>query len=265
VYGGRFFVVPEEFVIEDIRALVASGARHITFGDPDFLNGPGHSFRITRAIHLEFPDLTFDFTAKIEHILKHRETFSEFAQSGCIFVVSAVESLSDTVLDKLKKGHTRQDVLEALEILRAANIAMRPTFVPFTPWSDIDDYIDILEFIDSQGLIDHVDPVQYSIRLLIPPGSLLLSQDDNQWLGKLNQESFTYEWAHSDPRLDELQKQVSAIVERASIRNEDAQETFRDILELAYAARGDAPSNKPKTPVDPLRLRPPRLTEAWFC
>ena len=266
VYNGRFFVVPEEIVLEDIRGLVASGARHITFGDPDFLNGPGHSLRITRAMHEESPELTFDFTAKVEHLLKHRELIPEFARTGCIFVVSAVESLSNTVLERLDKGHSRDDVIEALRILRGAGIVLRPTFVSFTPWATIDDYIDILEFVESQGLIDQVDPVQYSIRLLVPPGSLLLSQpDSNEWLGRLVQESFSYEWAHPDPRMDELHRRVSALVEQAAGGNDDAGETFYTILELAHAVRGDALAGRLALQVDPARLRPPRLTEAWFC
>jgi radical SAM superfamily enzyme YgiQ (UPF0313 family) len=266
VYNGRFFVVPKEVVLEDVRGLAASGARHITFGDPDFLNGPGHSLQIARAMHEQFPDLTFDFTAKVEHILKHHELIDEFARSGCIFVVTAVESLSNTVLERLDKGHTRDDVSEALRILRSACVAMRPSFVPFTPWATIDDFIDILEFVESQHLIDHVDPVQYSIRLLVPPGSLLLSQpDSHQWLGRLVQESFTYEWAHPDPRMDELHGRVSALVEQAAGNGEDAIETFSKIRELAYAARGDRPSVPLAITIDPSRLRPPRLTEAWFC
>lgn len=266
VYNGRFFVVPQDIVLEDIRGLVASGARHITFGDPDFLNGPGHSLRITSAMHKEVPELTFDFTAKVEHILKHRELIPEFAQTGCIFVVSAVESLSDTVLEHLDKGHTQDDVSEALRILRGSGIVLRPTFVSFTPWTTIDDYIDVLEFLESQGLIDHVDPVQYSIRLLVPPGSLLLSQpDSHRWLGRLVQESFSYEWAHPDPRIDELHRRVSALVEQAAVRNDDAAETFYAILEMAHAVRGDALAGRLALPVDPARLRPPRLTEAWFC
>jgi hypothetical protein len=253
-------------VLEDVRRLVALGARHITFGDPDFLNGPGHSLQIVRATHEEFPDLTFDFTAKVEHILKHRELIEDFARSGCIFVVTAVESLSDVVLERLDKGHARDDVFEALRILRSAGIAMRPTFVPFTPWTTIDDYIDILEFVESEHLIDHVDPVQYSIRLLVPPGSLLVSRSEsNRWLGKLVQESFTYEWSHPDPRLEELQRQVSAIVEQAAGNGEDPIETFSTISELAYAARGDASCIRQAPAIDPSRLRPPRLTEAWFC
>ena len=73
VYGGRFFVVPVEVVLADIRQQVEAGATHITFGDPDFLNGPGHALAVTRALHEAFPALTFDFTAKIEHLLRHRD------------------------------------------------------------------------------------------------------------------------------------------------------------------------------------------------
>ncbi|HSB07915.1 MAG TPA: CUAEP/CCAEP-tail radical SAM protein [Blastocatellia bacterium] len=266
VYGGRFFTVPVEIVLGDIRRLVASGARHVTFGDPDFLNGPGHSTRLARAMHEEFPDLTFDFTAKIEHVLKHRRLIPELAALGCVFAVSAVESLSNIVLERLDKGHTRDDVFEALQILREAGIAMRPSFVPFTPWTTIDDYIDILEFVESQGLIDHIDPVQYSIRLLVPPGSVLLSREETgEWLGRLNEEGFSYEWRHPDQRIDALQRQISALVEDAAARNEDSAATFNKIRDLAFAVRGDDVPAGTKLPFEPLRLRPPRLTEAWFC
>ena len=265
VYEGRFFVIPERVVLEDIRRQVASGASHITFGDPDFLNGPGHSLSIARAVHKEFPELTFDFTVKVEHILKHRELMAEFARLGCVFVVSAVESLSDTVLERLQKGHTREDVAEVFSVLADAGITLRPSFVSFTPWTTIDDFIEVLEFVDSRNLIDYVDPVQYSIRLLVPPGSLLLSSPDAEgWLGPLVQESFTYEWKHPDRRMDELQRRVTALVEQAASVDEDAVSTFDRIREAAHAFKGEA-SPKRKRATNPLRPRPPRLTEAWFC
>jgi radical SAM superfamily enzyme YgiQ (UPF0313 family) len=135
VYGGRFFIVPADVVLEDVRRQVAAGATHITFGDPDFLNGPGHALKVVRALHAEFPRLTFDFTAKVEHILERRDLFPELGASGCVFMISAVESLSDTVLTILEKHHTRADVEVALGIVRGAGITFRPTWVPFTPWT----------------------------------------------------------------------------------------------------------------------------------
>jgi len=265
IYGGRFFVVPREIVLEDIRRLVRSGASHITFGDPDFLNGPGHSLAIVRAMHQEFPALTFDFTAKVEHILERRVIFPELAALGCLFVVSAVESLSDTVLANLEKGHTRADVLTALEIVRAAGVAFRPTWVAFTPWTTLDDYVDIVEFVEAEELIDHVDPVQYSIRLLVPPRSALLkSPAMRPYLGPLVPEAFYYKWAHPDPRMDELHRGVSALVEQAARDAEDPGVTVYRVRELAETAAGRAP--RPIGPVlPPERARPPRLTEPWFC
>src|SRR4029079_2361074 len=111
--------------LEDIRRVVDAGARHVTFADPDFLNGPAHSLAIVHALHERHPGVTFDITTKVEHIRKHRAIFPELAASGCAFVVSAVESLSDAVLTNLRKGHSRCDVFEAFRILRSASIPLR--------------------------------------------------------------------------------------------------------------------------------------------
>ena len=76
---------------------------------------------------------------------------------------------------------------------------------------------------------------------------------------------FTYQWRHLDPRLDELHKRVSALVEQAVSVNEDGALTFYRIRELAYEAQGDTISRRRIPEIEPLRLRPPRLTESWFC
>src|SRR5262245_20747154 len=264
VYGGRFFVLPQEVVLEDIRRQVQAGATHITFGDPDFLNGPGHSLKVVRAMHAEFPALTFDFTAKVEHILERRELFPELGQLGCLFMISAVESLSDTVLTILEKNHTRSDVEEALSIVRDAGIAYRPTWVPFTPWTTLDDYLEMFEFIETGGLIDHVDPVQYTIRLLVPPGSYLVDRPAmQQYLGPLDQASFSYRWEHPDPRMDRLQKDVASLVEADTRANEDPAVTFYRVWALAEKVAGHHVCRMPV--LRPGRLRAPRLSEPWFC
>jgi len=65
VYNGAFRIVQREVVLEDIRQQVEAGAEHVTFGDPDFFNGPAHARAIIEAMHKEFPQLSFDATIKI--------------------------------------------------------------------------------------------------------------------------------------------------------------------------------------------------------
>ena len=198
-------------------------------------------------MHETFPSLTFDFTTKIEHILKNREYFPEFAQLGCRFVISAVETLNGEVLRILEKHHTRADVEEAIDIVHGAEIALRPTWVPFTPWTTLDDYLDLLQFIDTHGLVYHVDPVQYAVRLLIPPGSYLLNRPETKELALvLDEASFSYTWAHPDARMDELHKTVNTLVESNARAGVDALETFYQIWTLAADMRGAVSANREK-------------------
>jgi radical SAM superfamily enzyme YgiQ (UPF0313 family) len=265
VYGGRFFAIPRNIVLSDIRQQVEAGAAHITFGDPDFLNGPTHALRVCRALHEEFPHVTFDMTTRVEHILENREHFPEFAELGCVFVISAVESISELVLQKIDKGHTRDDVVEALRILDDAGIAMRPSLLPFTPWTTMEDYIELLEFIDQHDMIENIDPVHLSIRLLVPPGSALLSQPDaSEWAGPLDETAYTHVWTHSDPRVDELQRQIARISEEASSCEADPFETFEQIRDATYRLADERKPDRPERPRRRWR-RPPRLTESWFC
>jgi hypothetical protein len=266
VYAGRFFVVPREVVLDDIRALVAAGAEHITFDDPDFFNGPRHSMEIVRRLHAELPKVSFDLTTKVEHVLEFRRFFPELRELGCLFVVSAVESLNDEVLRRLEKGHTRADVEEALAVLREAGLWLRPSLVPFTPWSTLEDYLELLEFIEKHDLVEALDPVQLAVRLLLPPGSSLLEHVQGEpWLGTLDEAQLTWRWAHPEPRMDRLHKEVAAVVEKAAKAGEPAARTFHRIQASAYAAAGRAHPPARWAASRPRRMRPPRLTEDWFC
>ncbi|MEW6684299.1 MAG: CUAEP/CCAEP-tail radical SAM (seleno)protein [Nitrospirota bacterium] len=266
VYKGAFFPVPLDTVLDDVARLVRAGARHITFGDPDFLNGPSHARRVAAALHQRFPELTFDFTAKVEHLLKHASLLTEFAACGAVFVVSAVESFSDAVLKHLVKGHTRIDAINAIRIVRDAGLALRPSLVPFTPWATLQDYVELFDIVAAEDLVDAVDPVQLTIRLLVPPGSLLESDPGmTPYLDGLDASAFTHRWRHPDPRMDRLHAEATRLVEQATAGGEDPAVTFSKLRELALATRD---SRKP-LPVDvrpnPSRHRPPRLTEPWFC
>ena len=152
-------MVQRDVVLEDVRQLVGMGAEHITFGDPDFFNGIRHSLRIVEALHEEFPELTYDVTIKVEHLLEHRAELPTLKRTWCAFVVSAVEAVDDRVLAHLAKGHTAADVEIALGLTAAAGLVPRPTFVAFTPWTTLDGYLGLLEFVERHGLIGHVDPL----------------------------------------------------------------------------------------------------------
>jgi hypothetical protein len=208
--------------------------------------------------------VTFDFTAKVEHLLQHQSLLPELERLGCLFIVSALESLSNLVLRELDKGHTREDAIEALGLVRGAGIALRPTWVSFTPWTTLRDYLDVLEWVEEEDLVDHVDPVQFTVRLLVPPGSMLLERASIQpFLEPLAPEAFTYPWRHPDPTMDALHTEMSRLVEGATSSNEDLLVTFNRICDLAWSTGGEAP--RPRLPSPAQRARAPRLTEAWFC
>ncbi len=262
IYRGRFFAVPEGIVLEDVARQVAAGAEHVTFGDPDFLNGPAHALRVARALHARFPALTFDFTAKIEHVVRRAGEIAELASLGAAFVTSAVESLSDRVLAKLGKGHTRADALRAFQICAEAGLPLRPTLVPFTPWATLEDLLDVLDTFEARGVLPGLEPVQLSLRLLVPPGSLLEGDPEIAFEG-LDEAALSWRWRHPDPRMDALQARLALEVEAAAARGEDPLATIARAKVLALAAAG-LPHGHVRT-LAPDRRRSPRLTEPWFC
>jgi radical SAM superfamily enzyme YgiQ (UPF0313 family) len=264
IYNGRFRAVPREVVLEDIRRQVAAGAQHITFGDPDFFNGPGHAMPLVRALHAEHPDLTYDVTIKVEHLLNHAALLPELRATGCALVTSAVEALDDSILGHLDKGHTRADVARAARLLREAGLALNATFVAFTPWTSRAVYRDFLATIAALDLVDAVSPIQYAIRLLIPAGSRLLELEEiRRLVGPFDPAALAHPWAHPDPAMDQLQRAAIRLAQGSGPRGESRAAFFQRLLELTEQQIGAAP------PVAAAHLiaRPPipYMSEPWYC
>ena len=263
VYNGHFRIIPRDIVLEDIRQQVVAGVEHITFGDPDFLNGPRHALEIAQALHQEFPRLTYDATIKIEHLLKHSSCLAALRDTGCLFVTSAAESVDDAVLARLDKGHTVADFVAVVEHFREAGLCLSPTFVPFTPWTTLQGYLRLLERILDLGMADNVAPVQLGIRLLIPAGSRLLELCEvREMTGPFDEAALVYPWASPDPEVDELCRAVQASVHGAEKAGATRREIFARVWELAHRAAGQPAPQLPK-----LRARAtvPYLTEPWYC
>lgn len=266
VYDGRIRIIEPDVVLADIDQLVQAGARHITFADPDFLNGVRHSQRVVRSMHTRHPHLTFDVTTKVEHILEHADVWDEFASAGCLFVVSAFESVNDEILRRLDKGHTAAEAALAVRLLRRRGIEIRPSWMPFTPWTTPADVLAIMEFVRNHDLVPNVDPVQYTIRLLVPQGSLLLALPEMlPHLSGYDEQRLTHRWRSADPRADVLQETLAGIIEHGVAQDTPDAVLFERMWTAVLSAAPEAPGGPPPDfSGSHLPVRP-RLTEPWFC
>lgn len=263
VYEGRFRVVPADVVLEDIRRQYERGARHMTFGDPDFLNGPGHAVPLVEALHREWPDLTYDVTVKVEHLRRHEAALPVLKRTGCLFVTTALESIDDGLLGLLRKGHTRADAEAAIRRCDALGLEVAPTFVPFTPWTPLEGYRSLLRWLVSMNLVERVAPIQLAIRLLIPPGSKLLeTREGREVAGPLDPAALVHPWSHPDPRMDALAATALERVEAGEAEGRSRRRIFASLWSAAHEAGGLAPPPLPEWSERPL---PPRLSEAWYC
>jgi radical SAM superfamily enzyme YgiQ (UPF0313 family) len=260
IYDGRFRIVPVDVVLADIAAQVEAGAEHITFGDPDFFNGPRHGMAIVEGFHRDHPAVSYDVTIKVEHLRRHRGLLPRLRETGCAFVTTAVESFDDSVLQKLDKGHTLADFEGVVDDFGRIGLALSPTFVAFTPWTTIDSYREMLETIARLGLVGAVAPIQYAIRLLVPDGSRMLELVDvRARIVRFDAGSLTHVWRHEDPRVDTLQQELER---RAGARlNQPRKELFLAAWKLAVEAAG---MSLPPPPL-PARATVPYLNEPWYC
>ena len=264
VYDGVFRIVPRDVVMEDVRRQIAAGAQHISFGDPDFFNGIGHALPLVEEFHREFPNITYDVTIKIEHLKKHRDKLATLKDTGCLFVISAIESVDDSVLIALDKGHTRAEFLEVVETFRQLNLVLHPTFVPFSPWTTLETYIELLRVLAEQGLIENVAPIQLGIRLLIPQGSRILELEEiRSALGPFDEKSLIYPWKNADRRVDQLGEAVQSIAATADRQKLPRTAAFQQIWKAAHRA---AAIPAPPLPESVHVAQPvPFLSEPWYC
>ncbi len=254
IYAGRLRLNGIQAVLADIEQQVRAGAEHITFGDPDFLNAPELALEILRSSAETHPTLTYDATIKVEHLLDHRALLPKLAELGVTFITSAFESVDDQLLSILDKGHSAADLGMALELTSAAGIVLRPTWLPFTPWTEPEHYLKLLEFIETRQLVDLTPPVQLGLRLLAPTDSPLV--EPMREMGALvdyDVDGLTWHWRHADERMDDLQSQVATLAEQ------DA--SYSQIKRVACEALGVAPWPD----VDSPHVHRPGLTEDWFC
>jgi radical SAM superfamily enzyme YgiQ (UPF0313 family) len=263
VYNGRFRIIQANIVLADIRQQVAMGAQHITFGDPDFFNGPGHAIPLIKTLHEAFPELTYDVTIKVEHLLKHQQLLPVLRDTGCLFVTSAVEAMDDVGLAILAKGHTRADFVAVVKLFREVGLLLNPTFVTFAPWTTAQNYVELLATLDNLGLVEHVAPIQYAIRLLLPRGSRLLELAAvEEVIRPFDETALVYPWSHPDPRMDALYEVVFRLVKANEKSGESRRVHFERVWQEAVTLLpAEAVPQRVSRATD---MTVPTLSESWY-
>ncbi|MCZ2970958.1 radical SAM protein, partial [Acinetobacter baumannii] len=89
--------------------------------------------KILRKLHEEFPELTYDFTTRVDHILENKKTLAEMKELGVKFITSALEFPSEEVLDAVAKDTSVADIEQGIAYLREIDIKLNPTFIMFNP------------------------------------------------------------------------------------------------------------------------------------
>jgi len=147
--------------------------------------------------------------------------------------------------------------------MRAIGIDLSPTFVAFTPWTTLANYLELLREIVKLRLVESVAPVQLSIRLLIPAGSYLLQVESlTGIIEAFDPRLLGHPWRNPDPRVDRLQQDIQTWIAQAERDDLPRREIFNGVWERAHRLAGI-----PAPPLDAACAgKPiPRLSENWYC
>ena len=135
---------------------------------------------------------------------------------------------------------------------------LQPTFVPFTPWTTLDSYRDLLDVVAAQNLIENVAPIQLGIRLLIPAGSRLLELSEvRDMVDPFEPSALVYPWRHLDKRMDEL----AARVQQLAADGDKLHRSRSDSFALIWQAVFGRPQALALTPTAAI----PHFSEPWYC
>ena len=259
-FKGMFKTFGTEKIITDVTNQVEEGAKHISFNDPDFFNGPKHALKILQLLNEKHPSITYDSTIKVEHILKYPDYFQELKNLNMLFVISAFETTNDHVLNILQKNHSFNDLNKAVELSLENNIDIRPTWMPFSPWTEQNDLISIIKLIENYKLRETVDPIQLTIKLLVPKNSLILKRPEmKEYLLDYDPSSFSYAWKYKFPNIDNIQNELFTYVLQHESENEYAQ--YLGLVDILESHTNETLLNSEKYS----QRIVPKLSETWFC
>ncbi len=157
-------------VVEEIEHMVNEyGSKGIYFIGDNFTIQKKHTIELCRLIKKCKLDITWVCDARVDSV--SRELLKEMKEAGCRTIWFGIESGSPTILKKLDKGITLQQVVRAFKLCREEGIQIACSFMLGIPGETINDMKSTLKFAKK------LDPDWCRFNVFVAvPGSILYEE-----------------------------------------------------------------------------------------
>ncbi len=131
-YGGKIRKRSPEDVAAEMKSLYDSyGIRDFQFEDPSFTCDPGHVMEICRLIKKN--GLKIHWNCNVRANTASDGLFREMSEAGCRRVLLGVESGSQEMLDRMKKGVTLDEIRNTVRLAAKYKMRVNAAFILGTP------------------------------------------------------------------------------------------------------------------------------------
>lgn len=187
IFGNRLRGYSPDYVLKMVKILCSQyGVRHILFDDDTFTILKPRLEKICQLIIREKLDLTWTCLSRVDNV--DEEMLKLMRKAGCWQILYGIESGSQEILDKLKKGITLTQIREALNLTRKAGIRTKGFFILGTPFETKKTAKETIDFINQVDLDD------FHMTFFSPfPGSEIFDKEIKN--KKLNKKLYESNWS----------------------------------------------------------------------
>jgi radical SAM superfamily enzyme YgiQ (UPF0313 family) len=163
-------------VCDEIAMIVERyGTRYFSFCDDNFFGMGGEGIERARSLAELLIErgikIWFYIDARVDDV--EASLFARLREAGLRKVNLGIESGSQAVLDRFRKGVRVEDNARALSVLRDLKISARPGFIMFEPRMSLGELAENFDFLERMNLASTFPVAKLGDEVMIPPGSEL--------------------------------------------------------------------------------------------
>lgn len=151
VFGSRVRQHSAEYTLRMIRRLVDTyGVRDLMFLDDNFILDRRKLFGVCDGIIEERIDVSWYCMGHAKYMTEDR--LMKIRAAGCWFIEMGIESGSNTVLEAIKKGTTKQEIAVAVNRAKQAGLKVKGNFIFGFPQDTLETINETIEFARNIGI-----------------------------------------------------------------------------------------------------------------